>query len=106
MDAHLSEPITITGLCAEIDSPIHNLERAFSKVHGVNPRQFLNLRRLTALRGMLLSHEPGETSVTEAALSCGLTHLGRVAARYKALFAESPSVTLKRPVKTNQNRPI
>ena len=95
MDDHLGEAITITGLCAVLDCPIHTLERAFSKIHGVSPRQFLNYLRLTKLRRILQRHEPEELSVTEAALQSGLTHLGRVAIRYKSMFGESPSVTLK-----------
>ena len=95
MDEHLAEPATISGLCAAMCCPIHTLERAFHKIHGTNPRQFLNFLRLTRLRRILLRHETEEISVTEAALQCGLTHLGRVAVRYKAMFGKSPSVTLK-----------
>ena len=95
MDAHLGEQITISGVCAELQCPIHTLERAFFKTHAVTPRNFLNLQRLTALRRILLAYEPKEISVTEAVLQCGMTHLGRVAKRYKSMFGESPSVTLK-----------
>jgi AraC-like DNA-binding protein len=95
MDAHLAEPITISRICAETACPVHTLERVFLKSHGVTPKQFLTYRRLTALRSLLIKHSPEDMSVTRAALSCGLTHLGRAAVRYRQLFGETPSATLQ-----------
>ena len=95
MEAHLAEPITISRICAQTACPVHTLERVFLKSHGVTPKQFLTYRRLTALRSLLIKHSPEDMSVTSAALSCGLTHLGRAAVRYRQLFGETPSATLK-----------
>ena len=95
METHLAEPITISRICAETVCPVHTLERVFLKSHGVTPKQFLTYRRLTALRSLLIKHSPEDMSVTSAALSCGLTHLGRTAVRYRQLFGETPSATLQ-----------
>ena len=41
--------------------------------------------------------DPGTTSVTEVALTCGLRHLGRFATEYHDRYGEMPSQTLHRP---------
>lgn len=94
IDTHLGERITIVEICSAIDCHIHNLERAFTKIHGISPKKFLCYRRLTRFRRLLLSSPPACTSVTEAALDCGLTHLGRAAVTYRSVFGETPSQTL------------
>jgi AraC-like DNA-binding protein len=97
LEAHLAEPIAIVDLCRALDCPIHVLERAFSKVHGISPKRFLTHRRLTRLRQLLLSADAAETSVTETLLDCGLHHAGRAAAAYRHLFGELPGETLRQP---------
>ena len=96
IEAHLGERITIVDMCSAIDCHIHNLERAFKKIHGISPKKFLSFRRLTRFRRLLLSSSPACTSITKAALHCGLTHLGRAAVSYKSVFGEMPSQTLAR----------
>jgi AraC-like DNA-binding protein len=39
---------------------------------------------------------PDEASISQVALRYGFRHLGRFAADYRALYGESPSVTLRR----------
>jgi AraC family ethanolamine operon transcriptional activator len=97
LEAHLAEPIAIVDLCRALDCPIHVLERAFSKVHGISPKRFLTHRRLTRLRQLLLTADAAETSITEALLDCGLHHAGRAAAAYRHLFGELPGETLRQP---------
>jgi AraC-like DNA-binding protein len=75
---------------------IHTLERAFNRVVGVGPRRFIARRRLSRLRRLLLAGSAEALSVTDAMLSCGLSHLGRTAVHYRACFGEEPSATLRR----------
>ena len=94
IDANLSKAISIVDICNATGVPIYTLERAFTKIYGIGPKRFLGCRRLSVLRGLLLRSFSEEISVTHAAFSCGLTHLGRASINYKKLFGESPSETL------------
>ncbi|MEX5669595.1 helix-turn-helix domain-containing protein, partial [Pseudomonas neuropathica] len=44
----------------------------------------------------LLKRSPMETTVAEVAMQWSFWHLGRFSSRYRALFQELPSETLKR----------
>jgi transcriptional regulator GlxA family with amidase domain len=50
--------------------------------------------RLRRVRELLT--DGSAASVTDAALRCGVTHLGRFSLDYRAAFGESPSETLQR----------
>lgn len=95
IETFIDKPITVTDLCIKTGYPIHTLERVFKKHHGVSPIQYINYKRLTAFRKLLLKHTPDELSVTQAALCCGLIHFGRTAKTYKSVFRELPFDTLK-----------
>jgi len=96
IDARLDEHLTISELCAATGCAMHTLERLFSRTYGISPRRFITYRRLTELRRLLIQHAADEITVTDATLSCGLTHFGRAAASYKSVFGENPSETLRR----------
>lgn len=96
MEAHLSEPLRIGALCAETAASWSTLERAFARIYGLTPKAALDLRRMSVARQLLLAGTPEESSVTELIHSCGIHHVGRFSARYRALFGERPSETLAR----------
>jgi AraC-like DNA-binding protein len=91
--ANLHEPISMARLCAAIGTSRRQLEYAFQDAFGLNPRQFIRLRRLNDIRRALLRPQR-PSSVTEVALEHGVTHLSRFATNYRALFGESPRQTL------------
>jgi AraC-like DNA-binding protein len=91
--ANLQEPISMARLCAAIGTSRRQLEYAFQDAFGLNPRQFIRLRRLNEIRRALLRPDRGDT-VTEVALEHGVSHFGRFATSYRALFGESPRQTL------------
>ena len=93
--AHITEPMRIGTLCFEIDCDLKSLERAFHTVHGMAPRQYLTLLRLNRARKLLLGNN-GSDNVTDIAMACGITHLGRFSQQYRSWFGESPSTTLAR----------
>ena len=72
------------------------LEAAFKSVTRLTPQVFLRLRRLNRARAALLSADPLRERVTDVATQMGFTELGRFAVRYRELFGESPSETLRR----------
>jgi AraC-like DNA-binding protein len=91
--ANLHDPISMTDLCFAIGVSRRQLEYAFQDAFAVTPRQFIHLRRLNEIRRALLRSQPSRT-VTDIALDHGVSHLGRFAISYRALFGESPRQTL------------
>jgi AraC-like DNA-binding protein len=72
------------------------VRQAFIEVLDVPPTQYFQYRLLSRLRDDLLLADPRRESVTRIASSLGVTQLGRVAGRYRQLFDELPSDTLRR----------
>ncbi|WP_397453593.1 helix-turn-helix domain-containing protein [Pseudomonas sp. NA-150] len=80
------------------DVSLRQLQHAFKAYTGMAPTQWLRLRRLNSARRELLSRSAYTTTVAEVAMNWGFWHLGRFSSRYRALFNELPSDTLKRGV--------
>jgi len=91
----LSEEISITDLCASLNISRRELEYAFQCSFGTSPKRHLTQLRLHAVRKALLAADGESSSVTEAALDCGVTHLGRFSAAYRRTFGEFPRETLR-----------
>jgi AraC family ethanolamine operon transcriptional activator len=72
------------------------LRRAFQDTHGLPPSRFLRRLRLSEARRALLSTQDRIMTVTEIATLFGFAELGRFSVEYRAVFGESPSVTLRR----------
>jgi len=94
-EAH-SGPVRIASLCSALRVSPGTLENAFKNVTGLTPHAFFLRRRLSQARDVLLREEPAERNVTEIALGLGFSELGRFAVRYREMFGESPSETLRR----------
>ena len=101
MDEHLAAhddfPIYITDLCQALGVTERSLERACHDHLGMGPKRYLWLRRLHLARRALLTHDPSRTSVSKVALEHGFWELGRFAVRYRQIFGEPPSTTLRSP---------
>ena len=89
-------PVRIANLCSALRVSPGTLDNAFKTVTGVTPHVFFLRRRLNQARSVLLSEDPAQRKVTEIALSLGFSELGRFAVRYREMFGESPSETLRR----------
>jgi AraC-like DNA-binding protein len=72
------------------------VRRAFIELLDVPPTQYFQYRLLNRLRDDLLRADPERDTVTRIASALGVTQLGRVAGRYRQLFDELPSDTLRR----------
>lgn len=70
------------------------LHRGFRSFRETTPMAQLKTLRLQAARQALV--EGKSTSVTDAAIECGLPHLGKFAREYRRQFGELPSQTLRR----------
>ena len=72
------------------------LLRAFQDTYRVSPSRYLRRLRLSEARRALLSAQDRMVTVTEIATLFGFAELGRFSVEYRAVFGESPSVTLRR----------
>jgi AraC family transcriptional regulator, ethanolamine operon transcriptional activator len=72
------------------------VRQAFVEILDAPPTQYFQYRLLSRLRDELLLADPERDTVTRIASSLGVTQLGRIAGRYRRLFDELPSDTLRR----------
>jgi AraC family ethanolamine operon transcriptional activator len=97
----VSEPnvLSIALLCANLNISRRTLELAFRTIIGKSPLQFFTDRRLCRAYIALRKSDQESASVTDIALSYGFTELGRFAVRYRKIFGELPSETLRQKSK-------
>ncbi len=91
------EPVYLAEICAAIGVSERTLRLCCQHQLGMGPIHYLWLRRMHLARRALLHADPTARTVTEIATEHGFWELGRFSVEYRALFGESPSVTLKRP---------
>ncbi|MBJ6373566.1 helix-turn-helix domain-containing protein [Sedimentitalea arenosa] len=90
------EQLRILEICQRLGYPVKNVERSFRRTYGMSPKRYLSLQRLTVLRQRLRSKAVLRSRLTDLYFDCGLTHSGRTAGEYRALFGELPSETTAR----------
>lgn len=95
MREHLGDAVQMPDVCLALRVSRRELEYAFRTVLDQSPRDFLQALRLNAIRRTLRQART-RASIVEIALDHGVTHLGRFAAHYRALFGEAPSRTRER----------
>ena len=86
--AHAAEPLTVGMIADAVNAGSRSLQSAFRRDLGTTPMAYLRNLRLEAAHAALIA---GGTTVTEAALRSGFTHLGRFALAYRAKFGVQPS---------------
>ena len=88
--------VSMSELVEIADVSERSLRAGFRKHLGMSPARYMQLRTLNRAQRRLASSRPGEVSVAEIATDLGVWDLGRFAARYRRLFGELPSSTLRR----------
>ena len=88
------DELDLDSLSRDIGVGRHHLNRCFREHYGVSLGEFIHFHYLHQARKLLMVQAP-EVSVTEAAYSCGFSHLGRFSAEYRRLFGETPRRTLR-----------
>ena len=96
IEANQEEPLYLTDICAAVGVTDRTLRNACSEYLGMGPHRYLWLRRMNLVRRALILADPTATTVTAVANDYGFGELGRFAVAYRALYGESPSVTLRR----------
>ena len=89
----LMETLTVPEIASRVGTSRRTLDQAFDKCVSASPAQFHKLLRLNNARRLLIG---GQHSVSRAAISSGLHHLGRFSNDYRALFGELPSEAARR----------
>ncbi len=95
MADHPTEPISLDGLCRQVAAGRRSLLQGFREHLGMGPMAFLKLRRLHAVRRVLLEADPQSSRVGELAASWGFLNAGHFARDYHALFGEHPGTSLR-----------
>jgi len=88
-------PLHLAEICAATGASERILRICCEEHLGMGPIRYLWLRRIHLARRALISADPAKTTVTEVATLFGFWELGRFATSYRALFGESPSVSLR-----------
>ena len=92
---NLGEPMTVAELSRMAGVSERTLRAAFHDVLGLSPKQYDITERLRAARAALSAADPETTTVTDIAMTYGFFELGRFAGRYRDVFGEVPSQTLR-----------
>jgi AraC-like DNA-binding protein len=108
LEANPETPLYLPEICAAIGAAERTLRVACEQHLGMGPIRYLALRRMHLVRRALLRAAPSTTTITRIATDHGFWELGRFSVKYRALFAETPSATLQRPLDDRRvllNRP-
>lgn len=96
--AHLEEPLSIAAIAAAAHASRRTLHRAFHSVLGETPQAYVQNLRLHRIRHRLASNAEVGCTIAMVANQWGISELGRLSGRYRALFGELPSRTLQRAI--------
>jgi AraC-like DNA-binding protein len=88
-------PLDMLEISKKIGISARTLRLACQEQLGMSPTQYILLRRMQAVRRVLQKADPKLTSVTDVATEHGFWEFGRFAGKYRHIFGEVPSVTLK-----------
>jgi AraC-like DNA-binding protein len=96
LSKRIDERLSMPALCAEIGVPERTLRMCCAEFLGESPTRYILLQRLNKARSALRRADPSTASVAEVARNHQFLEFGRFAVTYRAIFGESPSVTLHR----------
>jgi AraC family ethanolamine operon transcriptional activator len=90
------EHLSVADLVAAVGVSERTLRAAFNESFGAGPKQYLILRALRQVKRALETADPDRTSVSAVLAQYGQWEFSRFARRYRRLFGEYPSETLRR----------
>ncbi|AGZ41740.1 AraC family transcriptional regulator [Actinoplanes friuliensis] len=90
-----ARPFTVADLAAAAGVSARSLQDSFQRHLSTSPMAYLRDVRLAWVHDELRRADPGRTTVTEVAYSCGFLHLGRFAGLYRSRYGVPPSATLR-----------
>jgi len=95
LDAAANVP-TAADLARDVGVNARTLLRTFQDAYGMPPKRYLMLRELHAVRRSLRAGGAENETVADILTRHGVWEFGRFAGRYRQLFGELPSHTLRR----------
>jgi AraC-like DNA-binding protein len=95
LEARSDDSIRVADLTDAAGISERTLQMAFKEYYGTAPAHYLQLRTLHRVRRALRAADPEEVTVTSVLLQHGEYEFGRFAARYRTIFGEYPSQTLR-----------
>ncbi|MBP2455416.1 AraC family transcriptional regulator [Mycolicibacterium lutetiense] len=93
IDQNLDQHLDTEDLARRAGVSRRTLTRAFEETLGESPRSYVTRMRLHRIRCDLLAADPRATTIADVSNQWGISELGRMSARYRALFGELPSQT-------------
>jgi AraC-like DNA-binding protein len=108
LEANPDRALYLTEICAALNVAERTLRASCEEHLGMGPIRYLTLRRMHLVRRSLQHADSSEATVTRIVTDHGFWELGRFSVAYRALFGESPSQTLRRPIEQTAiklNRP-
>ncbi len=97
IEAAPTNSITMSELVGRTSVPERTLRAGFRKYLGMSPTQYMQLRLMHKARQRLAGGSPEQLTVARVAADLGIWDFGRFAQRYRHIFGESPSATLRAP---------
>jgi AraC-like DNA-binding protein len=104
IDARLAQPLSLAALARHCGVGIRTLEYSFRQFYDTTPISFIKSQRLTQTH-LALAQAPGQAKISKIAKRSGFTHMGQYCQDYRALFGESPSMTLQHALRS-ENAPV
>jgi len=95
LEANQDAPLYLAEICAAVGVTARTLHMVCTDYLRMSPHQYLLLRRMNLVRQALTLADPASKTVTSIANDYGFAELGRFSVKYRALFGESPSATLR-----------
>jgi AraC-like DNA-binding protein len=105
VEADPARPLYTMDLCSELGVAGRTLRQYCVGHLGMGPNRYLWLRRMHLARRALERTEGDGLTVTQVANEYGFGELGRFAVRYRQLFGETPSATLRRSATSSRRGP-
>lgn len=96
IDHSLDRRLDIENLARLAGVSRRTLARSFHETLGESPQSYIARMRLHRIRADLLTCDGAKPTIAEVSNRWGISELGRMAARYRDLFGESPSQTRTR----------
>ena len=97
INAQDGEPLQVGQLAAAASVSERTLRQVFYDYYGVGPARYLQLRQLNKAYRTLRRADPEATQVGNVLTALGIWEFGRFSLRYRQLFGETPSETLRGP---------
>ncbi len=97
------KPVLVRELAAAVEVSERTLRTAFNEYFGIGPVSYIQLRQLHQVHHKLQKANSEIVCVSDILVEQGVWEFSRFARRYRRLFGELPSETLRKSRQLNKN---